>query len=154
MSNGGGRVHGGEWLAVVLSFVYFFCVLAAYYVVRPVREQLSAAVGSTQLPWFYGATFIVTLALSPVFAALISRWPRRIVVPVVYVFFIACLLAFVPMFTHQGLLSPRRSEEHTSELQSLMRISYAVFCLKKKTHHNNDKHKYQKHNRKQVSKTV
>src|SRR3546814_8775437 len=29
---------------------------------------------------------------------------------------------------------PSRSEEHTSELQSLMRISYAVFCLKKKTH--------------------
>src|SRR3546814_5357537 len=29
---------------------------------------------------------------------------------------------------------PRRSEEHTSELQSLMRISYAVFCLKKKNH--------------------
>src|SRR3546814_5762034 len=29
-------------------------------------------------------------------------------------------------------LNPRRSEEHTSELQSLMRISYAVFCLKKK----------------------
>src|SRR3546814_1068375 len=29
-----------------------------------------------------------------------------------------------------------RSEEHTSELQSLMRISYAVFCLKKKTSHN------------------
>src|SRR3546814_9956529 len=31
----------------------------------------------------------------------------------------------------------QRSEEHTSELQSLMRISYAVFFLKKKTHHNN-----------------
>src|SRR3546814_2349123 len=31
---------------------------------------------------------------------------------------------------------PGRSEEHTSELQSLMRISYAVFCLKKKTHNN------------------
>src|SRR3546814_4200710 len=30
-----------------------------------------------------------------------------------------------------------RSEEHTSELQSLMRISYAVFCLKKKTHPQN-----------------
>src|SRR3546814_6484391 len=30
--------------------------------------------------------------------------------------------------------SVRRSEEHTSELQSLMRISYAVFCLKKKKH--------------------
>src|SRR3546814_7871977 len=32
----------------------------------------------------------------------------------------------------QGLACHRRSEEHTSELQSLMRISYAVFCLKKK----------------------
>src|SRR3546814_2684297 len=32
----------------------------------------------------------------------------------------------------------RRSEEHTSELQSLMRISYAVFCLKKKTIYNNN----------------
>src|SRR3546814_5222038 len=35
--------------------------------------------------------------------------------------------------------SPIRSEEHTSELQSVMRISYAVFCLKKKT--NNCKHR-------------
>src|SRR3546814_3371222 len=35
---------------------------------------------------------------------------------------------------------PARSEEHTSELQSLMRISYAVFCLKKKTHDYNRGH--------------
>src|SRR3546814_1496066 len=36
-------------------------------------------------------------------------------------------------------IKPLRSEEHTSELQSLMRISYAVFCLKKKkTNTNND----------------
>src|SRR3546814_4498298 len=33
---------------------------------------------------------------------------------------------------------PGRSEEHTSELQSLMRISYAVFCLKKKTQTKNE----------------
>src|SRR3546814_1061406 len=38
-----------------------------------------------------------------------------------------------PVRTMTGMLTPRaRSEEHTSELQSLMRISYAVFCLKKK----------------------
>src|SRR3546814_3555225 len=35
---------------------------------------------------------------------------------------------------------PTRSEEHTSELQSLMRISYAVFCLKKKKKHTHEKH--------------
>src|SRR3546814_2294838 len=38
-----------------------------------------------------------------------------------------------PPHPRRWLLSPVRSEEHTSELQSLMRISYAVFCLKKKT---------------------
>src|SRR3546814_5739661 len=37
--------------------------------------------------------------------------------------------------------SPRRSEEHTSELQSLMRISYAVFCLKKKKKQQKQTHK-------------
>src|SRR3546814_3804086 len=38
-----------------------------------------------------------------------------------------------PLGRHLGWTPDRRSEEHTSELQSLMRISYAVFCLKKKT---------------------
>jgi AAA family ATP:ADP antiporter len=96
------RIHAGEWPAVALSFAYFFSVLTAYYVMRPVREQLSAAVGSTQLPWFYAATFVTTLALAPVFGALVSRYPRRIVVPAVYLFFIACLIGFIPLFTHQG----------------------------------------------------
>src|SRR3546814_9628389 len=43
-----------------------------------------------------------------------------------------------PEYRRHLLLSLRRSEEHTSELQSLMRISYAVFCLKKKN--NETKH--------------
>src|SRR3546814_8983255 len=40
-----------------------------------------------------------------------------------------------------NLLNAIRSEEHTSELQSLMRISYAVFCLKKKTPPNSTSHR-------------
>src|SRR3546814_10104464 len=51
--------------------------------------------------------------------------------------------AVAPEVSHGASIGVRggavqRSEEHTSELQSLMRISYAVFCLKKK---NNNKHK-------------
>src|SRR3546814_1886114 len=41
--------------------------------------------------------------------------------------------------------APFRSEEHTSELQSLMRISYAVFCLKKKKKNNTDLLTYHTH---------
>src|SRR3546814_4604381 len=49
----------------------------------------------------------------------------------------------LPRPTSSAMSNPRdgessRSEEHTSELQSLMRISYAVFCLKKKKNNNND----------------
>src|SRR3546814_6927167 len=40
--------------------------------------------------------------------------------------------AFLRTRAAKTMLRPQRSEEHTSELQSLMRISYAVFCLKKK----------------------
>src|SRR3546814_3534180 len=44
-----------------------------------------------------------------------------------------------PTRAADGPVAARRSEEHTSELQSLMRISYAVFCLKKKRQQHPDK---------------
>lgn len=47
------------------------------------------------------------LALAPVFGWLVSRFPRRVVVPLVYVAFIACLLGFVPLFAQPELLGPR-----------------------------------------------
>src|SRR3546814_3730686 len=47
--------------------------------------------------------------------------------------------------TTVNMLRTRRSEEHTSELQSLMRISYAVFCLKKKKRKKEQKHRYIPH---------
>src|SRR3546814_2347132 len=51
-------------------------------------------------------------------------------------FFIANSLAgvFTATAAFMAATAVARSEEHTSELQSLMRISYAVFCLEKKTH--------------------
>src|SRR3546814_4447823 len=54
-----------------------------------------------------------------------------------------------------GIARPpgRRSEEHTSELQSLMRISYAVFCLKKKNT-NKKRHKYTTKTDKTESETI
>src|SRR3546814_8372203 len=45
-----------------------------------------------------------------------------------------------PEFQFSNRFTLGRSEEHTSELQSLLRISYAVFCLKKTKKHHNNKH--------------
>jgi AAA family ATP:ADP antiporter len=96
-----------EWYAVVVAFAYFFCVLAAYYVIRPVRDQLTAAVGSTALPIFYAATFVATLALAPLFGALVARFSRRRFVPIVYLFFIAGMIAFIPLFNAQDSIDAR-----------------------------------------------
>jgi len=96
-----------EWFAVVVAFVYFLCVLAAYYVLRPVRDQLSAAVGSTALPTFYLVTFLATLALTPPFGALVARHPRRVFVPIVYLFFMLGTIAFIPLFQMQDAIGAR-----------------------------------------------
>src|SRR3546814_10947340 len=61
-------------------------------------------------------------------------WPRKL--PVVWLSLIASRAPQTPGSSTTGSTKASgrrgRSEEHTSELQSLMRISYAVFCLKKK----------------------
>src|SRR3546814_10741082 len=49
-------------------------------------------------------------------------------------------LSWMKALQNMAAAAPTRSEEHTSELQSLMRISYAVFCLQQKT--NNQHHTY------------
>ncbi|MEO7065189.1 MAG: MFS transporter [Dokdonella sp.] len=96
-----------EWFAVAVAFAYFFCVLAAYYVIRPVRDQLSAAVGSTALPIFYLAVFVVTLALAPLFGALVARFPRRVFVPIVYLVVIVVMCAFIPLFRAQSSIDAK-----------------------------------------------
>jgi AAA family ATP:ADP antiporter len=93
--------------ALALAFVYFFCVLASYYMLRPLRDQFSAAVGSTNLWQFWTGTFVATLLLAPVFGWLVARYPRERFVPAVYGFFIVCLLAFVPAFRVQEQIGAR-----------------------------------------------
>lgn len=97
-----------ERSALALSFLYFFCVLAAYYVIRPVRDQLGAVGGSASLILFYAATFAATLIVTPIFGAMVARWSRKRFVPAVYLFFIVCLLAFIPLFQMQDVIGAKR----------------------------------------------
>lgn len=101
------------------SFLYFFCLLSGYYVLRPVRETMGAsadveAIFPAGMIAFFAAhgmplkeftlqvlftcTFLIMLLLQPVYGALVSRYPRRVFLPVVYGFFIATLLLFYVLF--------------------------------------------------------
>jgi AAA family ATP:ADP antiporter len=89
--------------ALVWSFAYFFCVLAAYYVIRPVREEMAVRVGREWLQSLFVIVFFVMVAAVPLFGWVVSRFEKRRIVPVVYAFFIACLGAFWLLMTVNGV---------------------------------------------------
>ncbi|TAK65616.1 MAG: MFS transporter [Betaproteobacteria bacterium] len=89
----------GEMRALLWSFAYFFCLLAGYYVLRPLRDEMGIAGGVRNLQWLFTATFIVMLAAVPVFGALVARLPRRRFIPLVYQFFVANLAIFWLLLT-------------------------------------------------------
>jgi len=92
-------VRPAEVRALLWSFSYFFFLLAAYYVLRPVRDEMGIAGGVRNLPWLFTATFFVMLAVVPVFGAMVARIPRRRFIPLVYHFFVANILAFWLLLT-------------------------------------------------------
>jgi AAA family ATP:ADP antiporter len=83
------------------SFLFFFCLLGGYYVLRPVRDALAVSVDRDHLPWMFTGTFVVMLLATPVFGALVARLPRRRFVPWVYRFFLLDLLVFAALI-HLG----------------------------------------------------
>jgi ATP:ADP antiporter, AAA family len=92
-------VKPGETRALLWSFAYFFFLLAAYYVLRPVRDEMGLAGGIRNLPWLFTATFFVMLAAVPLFGAVVARVPRRRFIPLVYHFFALNILIFWLLLT-------------------------------------------------------
>lgn len=101
------------------SFLYFFCLLSGYYVLRPVREAMVAssdiaavfppalvaaferhgiALGEFVPQFIFTSVFVIMLLLQPAYGWLVSRFARRVFLPVIYGFFIATLLVFHAMF--------------------------------------------------------
>lgn len=74
--------------------VWFFLVMFGYYILRPIREQIGATYGIENLSWLFWATFVVMLIAIPLYSMLVGKIYRKALVPSIYVFFIACLIAF------------------------------------------------------------
>lgn len=108
-----------EFPPLIWSFLYFFFLLTGYYVLRPVRDAMGAsgdveavfpralvewatshgwALGDLTLQLLFTGTFIAMVLLQPAYGALVSRYPRRVFLPVLYTIFIACLFGFYFIF--------------------------------------------------------
>jgi AAA family ATP:ADP antiporter len=88
-----------ERAAAIWSFAYFFMLLAGYYVLRPLRDQMGIAGGVRALPWMFTATFLTLLVAQPLYGALVSKVPRARFIPIVYHFFVANLALFWLLLT-------------------------------------------------------
>ena len=88
-----------ERAAGLWSFAYFFALLAGYYVLRPLRDQMGIAGGVKNLPWLFTATFLTLLVAQPLYGALVARLPRARFIPIVYHFFVVNLLVFWAVLT-------------------------------------------------------
>ncbi len=80
-------IRRDEIAAVAWSFAYFFCILSAYYMLRPVRDAMAIESGVSTIPWLFTGTFTVMVVVAPVFGWVASRFPRKQFLPWVYYFF-------------------------------------------------------------------
>jgi AAA family ATP:ADP antiporter len=88
------RAERHERPALAWAFACFFLLLAAYYVLRPVRDAMAAQAGSAAVQQLFLYTFAAMLALVPLYGWLCARLPRAKFLPAVYAFFILNLVGF------------------------------------------------------------
>lgn len=92
-------IRRDELAAVAWSFAYFFFILSAYYMLRPIRDAMAIDSGVSTIPWLFTGTFTVMLIVAPVFGWVASRFPRKQFLPWIYYFFVSNILIFFVAFS-------------------------------------------------------
>jgi AAA family ATP:ADP antiporter len=87
-------IERSEIGATLGAFLTFALVLGGYYLIRPVRENISAEATADQRQLWFLLVFVVMLAAVPVFGWIVARVPRRAVLPGLYGLFVALMVGF------------------------------------------------------------
>ena len=88
----------GEGAVLLWATAYYFLVLCAYYVIRPIRDDMGAASGAENLAWLFSGTMVGMLLVHPLYTSLVSKLRRRAFIAWTYRFFIVNLIAFYLVF--------------------------------------------------------
>jgi len=92
-------VEPSEMKAVLISLVYFFFLMASYFILRPLRDTMGTVWGTKHLQELYTGTFVVSFIVAPVFAGLASRIRLSRFLPWVNGFIALTLVAFYVLFS-------------------------------------------------------
>jgi AAA family ATP:ADP antiporter len=87
-----------EVKAVVTAFVYFFFLMASYFILRPLRDTMGTVYGVAHLQELFTGTFVLSFIVAPVFAGLASRIRLASFLPWVYGFIAITMLVFYFLF--------------------------------------------------------
>lgn len=90
-----------ELKPVLLGFSLFFLTFACFFLLRPVRETMGIVGGVNQLQWLFTGTFVLTLAVLPLYGWLASRVARRRILAWSFGFFVTNLLGFAAALAWQ-----------------------------------------------------
>ncbi len=96
------NVTSDEFAALITSFTMFFTLLCAYYIIRPVRDEMGAQISKDGLQSLYSIVLGVMLCAVPLFGWIASRFSRRLVLPALYVFFALNLAGFWVLLSRNG----------------------------------------------------
>ena len=96
------RIKKEEYLPLFNSFIFFFFVLASWYALRPVRNEMAVAGGVYNLPLLLTAVMFVMLLANPVYSWVVSKVQTSRVVTYCYLFFIVNLIIFLFGWSYLG----------------------------------------------------
>jgi len=96
------KVNKTEVFLLLKAFLFFFFVLASWYALRPVRNELAVQGGIYNLPWLLIGVMIAMLLVNPIYSWLISRINQSKLIIYIYSFFIFNLCLFLALWTFTG----------------------------------------------------
>lgn len=96
------KVEPNEFRATLLSFTFVFVLMAAYFILRPVRDALSSDWTDAQLSWLWTFTFFFSVIAVSIYGGVISRIRFKVIVPSVYAFFALTFVGFYLAGTFLG----------------------------------------------------
>ena len=92
-------IEKNEKIILLRAFLFFFFVLASWYALRPVRNELAVQGGIYNLPWLLMGVMLAMLIINPIYSWLVSRINQNRLILYIYSFFILNLILFLTMWT-------------------------------------------------------
>ena len=96
------KIAKSEAFILFKAFLFFFFVLASWYALRPVRNELAVQGGIYNLPWLLMGVMIAMLIINPIYSWLVSRINQNKIIIYIYSFFIFNLIIFLTAWSFAG----------------------------------------------------